>query len=283
MNAFSESKNFQYCEQESLMDRHSKTKQTQSTTRLAGIAALTALLGFANSGRAQSLDMPMPPSSTNGAIHYQRAMLYLSGVDPVKRELLLKPIWEVLSAETSEGDLAAADQLLIESRFAVRSALTGARQPSADFGLDIREYLVAGYLPHVDLMTHLGKLVALDGMQRQSADDWAGAVKNYLAVLRMGRHMASQATLSEALAGVELLETGYYSLANWATRCPDAALVNEAFHIVNGMAVDMVNPGANDAIGSVDLENALGSLCRSLSRRRLGRDGTGHAWRGNHS
>ena len=169
-------------------------------------------------------------------------MLYLSGVDPAKRELLLKPIWEVLSAETSDGDLAAADQLLIESRFAVRSALAGARQPSADFGLDLREYLVAGYLPHVDLMTHLGKLVALDGMQQQSADNWAGAVRNYLSVLRMGRDMAAQTTLPEALAGVEILETGYYSLANWATRCPDAALVDETFHIVNGMAVDMVNP-----------------------------------------
>ena len=192
--------------------------------------------------RGESLDVPPPRSATNAALHYQRAILFLTAIDPDKRDVLDRPIWEIITAETSDSDLAAIDDLLGESRHAIRSTLEGARQMEADFGLDVRQYMVASYLPHCHPMTLLGRLLALHGMQRQSTGDWDSAAKIYLAGFRVGRHMCRQVTLAEALAGVEVLETSYFALGHWAARCPDQALVSEALNIVNAMSTDMVNP-----------------------------------------
>ena len=201
------------------------------------------VLGFCLApAKCQSLNMPVPRTATNAAIHYQRAILFLSSVDPAKRETLIRPIWEIVSPTTTDADLAKVDDLLIESRHAVRSALVGTNQAVANFGLDIRQYMIASYLPHTHPMTDLGRLLALHGMQRQSAGKWQEAIRIYLSVLRMGRHMNRQTTLAEALAGVEILETGYFAIGQWATRCPDTALVEESFYILNAMSLDMVNP-----------------------------------------
>ena len=207
------------------------------------LAVLLLLFGSTHSlAQSETLDMPLPRTASNAAIHYQRAMLFLSAVDPSTREPLLKPIWEIITPDSGKEDLEKVDQLLIDSRHAIRSAMVGSNQSRADFGLDIRQYMIASYLPHTHPMTDLGRLVVLHGMQRQSADNWQSAAEIYLAALRMGRHLTHQTTLAEALAGVEILETGYYALGHWATRCPDASLVREASNIVNGMARDMVNP-----------------------------------------
>ena len=69
----------------------------------------------------QPLDMPMPRTATNAAIHYQRAILFLSAVDQEYRETLLKPIWEIVTPTATEADLAKVDELLIVSRHAIRS------------------------------------------------------------------------------------------------------------------------------------------------------------------
>lgn len=214
---------------------------------LAAHMGLMLLLAFVTLGnlrtdaQAQVLDMPMPRTSTNAAIHYQRALLFLSSVDPAKREILLQPIWQIITPGSTDADLAKVDDLLIESRHAIRSALVGASQNDAEFGLDIRQYMIASYLPHASQMADLGRLVALHGMQRQSTEKWGEAARIYLGLLRMGRHMNRQTTLAEALAGVEILETSYFALGEWATRCPDQALIDEVFEIVNAMASDMVN------------------------------------------
>lgn len=191
---------------------------------------------------AESLEFPAPRESTNAAIHYQRACLFLNSVDYEQRELLRKPIWQVVTSESTDEDLANVDRVLVPSRHAIRSALVGADQTEADFGLDVRQYMVASYLPHSELMKELGRLVALHGMQQQSTGDWKNAAQTYAAGLRMGRHMTHQTTLSEALAGVEILETIYFSLGQWAVRCPDRQLVDDVSTMVNAMAGDMVNP-----------------------------------------
>ncbi len=190
----------------------------------------------------EKLHRPMPRTATNGAIHYQRAILFLYAVDPAKRSLLQKPIWEIVTPDSTEDDVAKVDRLLIESRHAIRSALVGANQVEADFGLDIRQYMVTSLLPHTRPMVDLAKLLVLHGMERESKGKWKEAADIYLATLRMGRHMTHQTTLAEALAGVEILETGYYALGHWAPHCPDASLVGEAFDLLAAMSGNMVDP-----------------------------------------
>ena len=223
----------------STIDNYTVSRHQCSVMSLAALMVVSSLLLPA---AGQSLDMPMPRTATNAAIHYQRAILFLSAVDSAKRETLLKPIWEIVTPTSTEADLAEVDELLIESRHAIRSALVGTNQTEANFGLDIRQYMIASYLPHIHPMTDLGRLLALHGMQRQSTGDWQAAARIYLSILRMGRQLNRQTTLAEALAGVEILETGYFALGQWATRCPDATLIEETFHIINAMSVDMVNP-----------------------------------------
>jgi len=203
------------------------------------------LASFGNQQRlvaGEKLSQPLPRTATNGAIHYQRAILFLYAVDPAKRTVLQKPIWEIVTPDSDEDQIAKVDELLIESRHAIRSALVGANQTQADFGLDIRQYMVAALLPHTQPMVDLAKLLALHGMERESKGKWKEAADIYLATLRMGRHMTHQTTLAEALAGVEILETGYYAIGHWASHCPDASLVGEAFDLLAAMSGDMVDP-----------------------------------------
>ena len=199
----------------STIDNYTGPRHQCSVLSLAALMVVSSLL---LSAAGQSLDMPMPRTATNAAIHYQRAILFLSAVDPAKRETLLKPIWEIVTPTSTEADLAKVDELLIESRHAIRSALVGTNQSEANFGLDIRQYMIASYLPHIHPMTDLGRLLALHGMQRQSTGNWQAAARIYLSVLRMGRQLNRQTTLAEALAGVEILETGYFALGQWPRR-----------------------------------------------------------------
>ncbi len=168
--------------------------------------------------------------------------LFLTAVDAQQRAVLQKPIWEIVTPGSKDEDLAAIDELLVASRHAIRSAMAGADQMDADFGMDIRQYMVASYLPHNECMKELGRLIALHAMQRQSAGDWKGAADVLAAGLRMGRHMTHQTTLAESLAGVEILESMYFALGQWAVRCPDTELVDDVSDLVNAMATDMVNP-----------------------------------------
>lgn len=208
-----------------------------------GLATVCLIAGLLfHKASAEALEFPAPRESTNAAIHYQRACLFISAVSYDERELLRTPIWKIVTPESTDADLAEVDRLLVASRHAIRSALVGADQTEADFGLDVRQYMVASYLPHSELMKEIGRLVALHGMQQQSAGNWKNAAQTYAAGLRMGRHLTHQTTLSEALAGVEILETIYFSLGQWAVRCPDQQLVDDVSTMVNAMSGDMVNP-----------------------------------------
>ena len=51
----------------------------------------------------ESLSQPVPRTAQNGAIHYQRAILFLTAVDPAKREVLQKPIWEIVTPYNFRG------------------------------------------------------------------------------------------------------------------------------------------------------------------------------------
>ncbi|QDU54918.1 hypothetical protein [Aeoliella mucimassa] len=209
---------------------------------LLGFACLAMLLAAGTVSRAQSIELPTPRAATNAALHYQRAVLYLGMVDPEQRALLEQPIWQTINPKSTDEDLAKLSELLIASRQAIRSALVGAEQLEADFGLDMRQYVLSSQLPHAEGMKQIGRLVALQGLQQQSAGEWKLAAETYLAGLRMGRQMTHQTTLAEAMAGVEILENMYFAISQWAVRCPDTALVDDVSHILDAMANDMVNP-----------------------------------------
>lgn len=220
-----------------------RRQSSRQWRRVAAACVLaTATTVASTSSAAAPLIPPAPRSATNGALHYQRAILFLSAVDPDKREILSRPLWEIVTPSTPASELAELDALLNESRHAIRSALVGATQNEADFGFDVQLYLLGAYLPHTEAMTNLGRLIALDALRHQSAGEWEIAVQRLLLGVRMGRHLARQPTLLEALAAVDILEASYFALGNWAARCPDNDLVERTFQVVNAMASDMVNP-----------------------------------------
>ena len=199
-------------------------------------------LGDVVMAETAAIDLPAPQTATNGALHYSRGLLFLDAVDPVKRQRLQKPYWDLLEALSDPGELAATNELLLESRHAIRAALVGASQVDADFGLEARHYVEAALVPHAHSMVDLSKLVLLHGMQLESIGDWDGAAEVYASVARMGRHMTHQTTLIEALMGVEILEGAYYALGRWAVHCPDSKLVEQASLMVNVLAREMVHP-----------------------------------------
>jgi len=190
------------------------------------------------------LELALPPTAPNAALHYQRGLLFLSAVDPAKRELLAPPIWELIGDMPKEGRLDAINDLLFASRHAIRSALIGAEQRHADFGIDPAQYAVANLIPHTYPMVDLHKIVLLYGMQLESAGDWKEAARVYTKALRMGRHMTHQPTLLEALTGVEMLEGAYYTFSMWAVRCPQQSLLEQASLMLNVLAKEMLDPAA---------------------------------------
>lgn len=208
----------------------------------AVLGLLLGLVGTQPVAAQEEFSQPVPQTSPNGAIHYQRAILFLTAVDPQKRTVLEKPIWEIVTPETNDAEIDKLNQLLIESRHAIRSALVGSNQAFADFGLDIQQYMVTALLPHGQSMVDLAKLTCLVGMHRESEGQWKEAAELYFSTIRMGRHMTHQSTLAEAFAGVEILETAYFSLGQWASRCPDQKLVQDALKLLTTYAYDMVQP-----------------------------------------
>ena len=102
------------------------------------LAALTCC-GKQTAIAEEHLSQPASRVAPNGAIHYQHTILYLTAVDPAKREVLQKPIWEIVTPTTSKTEISRLNDLFIESRHAIRAALVGAEQPTADFGLDLRQ------------------------------------------------------------------------------------------------------------------------------------------------
>lgn len=185
---------------------------------------LSLLIG--SSALAEDVLLQLPSPSSNAALHYQRAILFLAEVDPKQRELLEKSIWEIVNSQTTPEQIDEINALLFASRHAVRSAMVGASQAEADFGTNLRGYVASERLPHVGPMASLAKLLTLHGLQKQAEGDSHRAAEIYLLVVRMGCHMQQQLTLAETLEGEEILETGYHALCNWAVRCSDPDLIS---------------------------------------------------------
>ncbi len=196
---------------------------------------------------ATEIEQRLPSASSNAALHYQRAILFLADVDVEKRKLLERPIWEIVTPKTTEEELNEIDALLVASRHAIRSALIGASQANADFGADLSAYSAGTLLPHIGPMQHLAKLVALYGMQKQAEGDWEKSAQLYLDVIRMGQHMGEQLTLAESVEGVRILETGFHSLASWAVHCPDPKLIKQVRSLLSAIAPNPLSPAT--AIG----------------------------------
>ncbi|WP_146450509.1 hypothetical protein [Bythopirellula polymerisocia] len=196
---------------------------------------------------AAEIEQRLPNSSSNAALHYQRALLFLAEVDPGKRKQLEKPIWEIVTPKTSEQETKAIDDLLIAARHAIRAGLIGAAQANADFGANMSEYSVGTVLPHVGPMQDLAKLIALYGMQKEAEGDWQESAQVYLDLIRMGQHMGQQTTLAESIEGVRILETGYHALASWAVHSPDTQLIKEVRSLLGAIAPNPLTPAT--AIG----------------------------------
>ena len=192
--------------------------------------------------RGQEIRQPLPNGSSNAALHYLRAILLLADVDPESKSLLEKPLWEIVTPQMTEQQRGLISQLLFSGRHAVRATMMGAQQNSADFGADPRAYGAAILLPHVEPMHHLAQLVAIYGMYEQGEKKWAEAAETFLSVIRMGHHLTDQLTLGESTKGIRVLESGYYSLVTWATRCPDPNLIASARQSLLAVSADGVSP-----------------------------------------
>jgi hypothetical protein len=203
---------------------------------LAFIAILTSNCG------AQETLQPLPNGSSNAALHYQRAILLLSGVDAQQRKVLQAPIWETVTPQMTAAQQSTVTQLLFAGRHAIRAGVIGSRQTTADFGIDFSAYGSAVYLPHAQPLQEVANLVALYGMHLQGEEKWADAGEMFLNVVRMGRHLTEQRTLGESTKGIRILETGYYCLATWAARCPDNKLIASVRQGLLAVGVEEISP-----------------------------------------
>jgi hypothetical protein len=217
------------------------TAPTRAATRTLVAWALSVCQLAATAAAADDLPEPFPSPSSNAALHYNRAMLCISMIAPETRDLLTKPIWDEVRGLPPDQLRGKLSTLLHEGRHALRAALLGCQQNEADFGLDYGDSGV-GAMPHVDPMLQVGRLITLAGLDAQLRGDWKRAGTLFFYGLRLGRHMTHQATLAEALTGVEILENNYFALANCAVHCPDRYLVKRAFTILEIYSEDMVSP-----------------------------------------
>ena len=191
---------------------------------------------------SQEIRQPLPNGSSNAALHYQRAILFLADVDIKSRKLLEDPIWKIVTPQMTDEQENAITQLLYGGRHAIRAGMIGSQQNVADFGVDLRAYGAALLLPHVGPLQDLAKLVALYGMQQQGQENWTDAAETFLSVIRMGRHLTEQLTLGESVKGIRILETGYYCLVTWAAHCPDRDLIAATRQSLLAASADSVLP-----------------------------------------
>ncbi len=178
---------------------------------------------------AQILRLPYPESSTNGALHYNRAILSLASLPTSERECLTKPIWEVFGSMSKDEIDETLSKLLFAGRHALRATLKGSDQMHAEFGVDYADFGKGGILPHAQPMLQLGRLTTLAGISAQIDEQWEEAAHLFFQSLRIGKHMTDQPTFVESLVGVEVLEGNYHSLAFWGSKCPDTSLVKQAY------------------------------------------------------
>ena len=191
---------------------------------------------------AQLLSTHYPEPSTNGALHYNRALLAMSIVPVEEREVLARPVWEAFGESSRSEIEQEVSKLTHAGRHALRAALKGTSCDHAHFGLDYSDYGHGATLPHVQPMLELGRLLTLAGIYAQIQQDWDRAGSLFFEGLWMGRHMTGQPSLAETIVGVQILENNYFALAYWATRCPETKLVRRAFLRFEAASEGMVRP-----------------------------------------
>lgn len=224
-------------------DPKTKLRRTTSGISVAKcVLSAVALVALCPQAEGQIFSTPYPEPSTNGALHYNRALLALSMVPVEEREILTKPIWEALGSASKSEIEERVDRLTHEGRHAIRAALQGTSCGNAEFGIDYSDYGHGAALPHTQPMTELGRLVTLAGIYAQIQDDWEGAAVFFFQGLRMGRHMTGQPTFAETVVGVQTLENNYFALAFWGAKCPDNQLVKQAFLRFEAASDTMVRP-----------------------------------------
>lgn len=259
-----------------------KTRRLFSPITIALLGSfLFSPFAFAQSG---TLGTPFPAPSPNAALKYHQALLMMSALDESDRSLLQKPMWEVLPGEPDAATAARIKRMLYRSRDAIATAGKGSRLAECNFGIDFSDSGASTVLPHVQPMVELGRLLTLRGAYAQSKGRWEDAAIIYFDGIRMGRHLAAQPTLLEAIAGMQILENNYYALAHWATQCPHNRSVARIFGSFEVIADDLVQPARTvaseigilsteiDSIASVHPNGPWGTRVLLALRAELGED-----------
>ena len=90
------------------------------------VVCLTLGAGLPRPADAQLLSTHYPEPSTNGAAHYNRALLAMSSIPLEERAILAKPIWEGFQGSSKEAIAQTIAKLTFTSRHALRAALNRA-------------------------------------------------------------------------------------------------------------------------------------------------------------
>ena len=192
--------------------------------------------------QAQIFSTPYPEPSTNAALHYHRALLAMGTMPAEQRNILAQPIWKSFENRTKEQLKTAIAKVVYEGRHALRAAKKATSCNRADFGLDYSDYGHGNDLPHCQPMVELGRLLTLAGIYAQMEQQWEKSATLLFDGLRMGRQMAHQPTLSELVVGVQILESNYFALAFWGSKCPESRLVKQAFLRLEAATESMMQP-----------------------------------------
>lgn len=206
---------------------------------------------------AELLSIAYPDPSTNAALHYNRAILLLGSLPSETREILQRPVWATFGDSSREEIAATIADPVFHGRSAIRVAVEGSNKHHCNFGIDYADHGNGGVLPHAPLMLELGRLVTLAGIDAYIRGDAEGAAQLFFNQMRMGRHLANQPTLLEALSGLEMMEQSYFALTLWAARCEDLELCQRGWIRLELASKTDLNPARTLAFEAAILERRI--------------------------
>ena len=138
------------------------------------LVALLAAFAPVDTAAQEVFTEAFPSASSNGAMHYNSAMLSLSTIEPARRALLAEPIWAKVRSLSKEQLRSQLSEIVFEGRHVIIAAMLGSEQNEADFGIDYSAHGL-GTMPHVAPMLRVGRLMTLAGLHAQSTGDWKTA------------------------------------------------------------------------------------------------------------
>ncbi len=130
------------------------------------------------------------------------------------------------SVPFAPGEFPVADKWFLENERHLLSIRQAVRKPEF-FAPYIGERMMTVLLPHVnDLRLVAGRSLVRSSMLRLGRADIEGAIDDQLASIRLGRHLARQATLVEMLAGYGTEQKGIAAVSQtiFSDKCSDADL-----------------------------------------------------------